>query len=443
MNKSLVIVLLFLLFHTLVPLSSRAQDPAYLEQLKRKARFNNPPAFDTSLNFFLLFNGKQINYLYPLYQAYGKENKFKTIFKPDGYYRNLSQLLGFAGDYKASTEALENSYEKLDDQSLKDINSTIAALNKIEFLNAKEFVLQAASGSQLLLINEAHDKPQHRAFTLSLLQGLYDQGFRYLAMEMLNNYRTHNLKSVDAYTGHYCMEPVGGELARKALQIGFQLVSYEDTAYNKHTVSESDSIQATNINAVLLKDPKAKILVHAGYAHIAKKKADDKYTPMAMWLKKISGLEPLSVDQTNLTEQSTFNYGAQFYEAVIRKFPITKPSVALINRRLINISGSDLYDVAVIHPPTIYKHGRPSWLDFDGTRQETRINPTEKNLYLLQAYYGNEYNEIAVDKLVPADQTYIPGEDGYYSLFLQKGNYILVYRDIDYQVIATKDWEVK
>jgi len=44
---------------------------------------------------------------------------------------------------------------------------------------------------------------------------------------------------------------------------------------------------------------------------------------------------------------------------------------------------------------------------------------------------------------VPADQTYIPGEDGYYSLFLQKGNYILVYRDIDYQVIATKDWEVK
>ena len=442
MKNVFAIVLALVIFQSFAVIRVYAQNPAYLDQIKRKARFSNPPVFDTSLNYFLLFNGKQINYLYPLYQAYGKESKFKTIFKPEGYYRNLSQLLGFAGDYKASTEALETSYEKLDDESEKDITSTIASLSNIEFLNAKEFVMQAAFERRIVMINEAHDKPQHRAFTISLLQGLYDQGFRYLAMDMLNNYANHNLKSVDANTGHYCMEPVGGELARRALQIGFKLVSYDDIEPGKHSASESDSIQAVNINSILLQDPSAKILVHAGYAHIAKK-ANAQYTPMAIWLKKISGIDPLSIDQTNLTEQSTFNYGARFYEAVIKKYSITKPSIALINRRPINISGSDLYDLAVIHPPTKYSHGRPTWLDFDGIRQETRINPTEKDLFFLQAYYVNEYNEVVVGKIVPADQTYIPADDGYYSLYLQKGKYILVYRDVEYNIIATREWDVK
>jgi hypothetical protein len=71
------------------------------------------------------------------------------------------------------------------------------------------------------------------------------------------------------------------------------------------------------------------------------------------------------------------------------------------------------------------------------------VNPTEKDLFFLQAYYVNEYNEVVVGKIVPADQTYIPADDGYYSLYLQKGKYILVYRDIEYNIIATREWEVK
>jgi hypothetical protein len=39
-----------------------------------------------------------------------------------------------------------------------------------------------------VLINEAQTS-RNIAHSLSLLQGLYDQGFRYLAMEMLNNYK--------------------------------------------------------------------------------------------------------------------------------------------------------------------------------------------------------------------------------------------------------------
>lgn len=436
--KGIVVILLVMIGY-----GALAQNPVYLEQLRRKSIANSPTAFDSSLNYFLLFNGKQINYLYPLYQALGKEKKFKTIFTNEGYYRNLSQLLGFAGDYSASVQALQNSYAPVDAASQKDIQTTIAGLSNIQFVSAKEFVMQAVYGNRVLMLNESRDKPQHRAFAVSLLKGLYDQGFRYLAMDMLNNYSNHQLTAVSAYTGHYTMEPAAGELAREAIDLGFTLVSYDDTAYNRHSASESDSIQAANINAILKKDSSSKIFVYASYAHIAKKKNDDRYTPMAMWLKKLSGIEPLCVDQTNLTEQSTFNYGDAFYKELIHKYTFTKPSVAIINRRPINISGSDLYDFAIIHPPTTYIHGRPDWLAFDGLRQESRVNPTEKNLFLLQAYYANEYSEKTVGGLVPADQTYIPADDGYYSLFLQKGSYILVYRDIDYDIIATRDWEVK
>jgi hypothetical protein len=47
-------------------------------------------------------------------------------------------------------------------------------------------------------------------------------------------------------------------------------LSLEDS-YNKHTVSESDSTQAANISAVLLKD-QSKNSGSAGYAHIAKRR---------------------------------------------------------------------------------------------------------------------------------------------------------------------------
>src|SRR4249919_3453450 len=136
--KGVVVVSLLIMGH-----GAFSQNPVYLEQLRRKSIANNPPAFDTSLNYFLLFNGKQINYLYPLYQALGKDKKFKSIFTNEGYYRNLSQLLGFAGDYSASFQALQTSYAPVDEASRNDIQSTIAALSNIQFVNAKEFLLQA------------------------------------------------------------------------------------------------------------------------------------------------------------------------------------------------------------------------------------------------------------------------------------------------------------
>ena len=57
-------------------------------------------------------------------------------------------------------------------------------------------------------------------------------------------------------------------------------------------------------------------------------------------------------------------------------------------------------------------------------------------------YYEKEYNEENVNLLIPADQTYITNTEGYYCLYLQKGKYKIVLRDITYKVLSVKDREV-
>jgi hypothetical protein len=53
--------------------------------------------------------------------------------------------------------------------------------------------------------------------------------------------------------------------------------------------------------------------------HISPKEGGCKYADGNV-VKENLGLEPLSVDQTSLTEQSTFNYGAHFYEPLFGNF---------------------------------------------------------------------------------------------------------------------------
>ena len=96
-----------------------------------------------------------------------------------------------------------------------------------------------------------------------------------------------------------------------------------------------------------------------------------------------------------------------------------------------------------MHPATAYQQNRPTWLSLNGERKATLIQPTEKMLFFVQAYYENEYNIDLLNYLVPADQTYIANRDGYYCLYLRKGKYKIVLRDVSYKVLAIKDMEVQ
>jgi hypothetical protein len=261
-------------------------------------------------------------------------------------------------------------------------------------------------------------------------------------METFNNLSNHCLDSLNVFTGFYTNEPVAGELVRKALATGYKLVSYEDTLIQNHTGSQRDSIQAVNIYDIIKKDPAAKILVHAGYSHISEEKTDSYGATMGWWFKRISGLDPFTVEQTDMTESGESELGRLFYQYFTKKYSITEPSVIFENKRPLNLLKKKGYDLLVVHPHTVYQNERPSWLSFNGERKPTLIQPTEKSLFLVQAYYEKEYNEGIVNVLIPADQTYIPTREGYYCLYLKKGKYKIVMRDITYKVLSTKDLEI-
>jgi hypothetical protein len=420
--------------------------PVPVQHLIEYCKNNTAVGYSPRLNVLTLTPKDNLHYLFPFYNALHDEEKFKQLYGDKGYYDELSQYFAFAGDYRTAMDYLVKSYDSVSDKIRTRVYRTAEELKDIQQVNARHYISFAAKNQRVVMINEAYSKPQHRAFTLTLLADLYRHGFRYLAMEMLDNFPNQVLSRVNMHTGYYVGEPVAGELVRGALALGYTLVPYEDTLAAVHTPNQRDSVQAANIYAILQKDSTAKILVHASYAHISKKRQADGHIPMALAFWQLSGINPLTIDQTDMTEESNFGYGRVIYQAYVRFFPVSEPSIALsISKNTpVNVTDKDLYDLTVIHPPSIYEDGRPTWYNLDGTRQKTYIKPTAPTAFLVQAYYQNEIddNEGKPWQLVPADQTYILGSRKAYMLYLKKGKYKVYFRDMNYQILSTLNIEV-
>jgi hypothetical protein len=434
-----IYLLFFLLF--IKGASSFSQLNSSLEQIKRYAVHNRVSNFDSAkVNFDNRVQGS-LHYLLPVYIALLNEPGVKEKYSDVGFYDNASQYISFTGDYLSALQFAEKGFDKLDSSVVAGIPGHVNEFKDISHIDARKYIVDKAKDQQVLMINEAHCKPLHRAFTFSLLDDLYKQGFMYLAMEAFNNYTDRSLQKVNINTGHYITEPVGAELARRALSLGYTLISYEDTS--RFSGSQRDSVQAANIFKVLQQDSAAKIIVHAGYGHISEKSFDSGYIPMGLAFKKLSGIDPFTIDQIEMTEGSVFEYGRIFYDNYIKKYPVQNVSVAIQENKPLSPLENSGFDLTIIHPKTIYKNGRATWYSLSGLRTEMAIKPTERNLFMVQAYYENEYSEKRLGLIIPADQTYVAAENGYYYLYLQKGRYKLVYRDINYQPISTKDIEVK
>jgi hypothetical protein len=415
-----------------------------VQRLKNYCLETTPIGYSPHLGVLILTPKDNVHYLFPLYHGLRDEQKFRRIYSDKGYYDEMSQYFAFAGDYETALQYLVKGYDTIDDATAHKIYKTASSLKNIEHVDARRYIHLEAKTRRVIMINEAFAKPLHRAFTLSLLADLYRMGFHYLALEMLNNFSDKSLSRVTMHTGYYACEPVAAELIRTAISLGYTLVPYEDTAAGIHTPTQRDSIQAENIYAVLKQDTAAKILVHASFTNISKKPGPNGFIPMALAFRNISGIDPLTIDQTDMTEESNFAYGRIIYQAYLAKFPLTEPSIALVKDNPVNVTDKDFYDLCVIHPPTQYKDGRPTWLDFGGLRQPFAVKPTVENVYFIQAYYLSEIlaNDSAPWQLIPADQTYIANGAGNYLLYLRKGKYRIYFRDINYQTLNTLNVDV-
>jgi hypothetical protein len=423
---------------------AKSQDDPNLQKLKAFATKYYPRGYDSSLNYLNLEPGGDLHYLYPLYQLFKQQDKFKALFGND-YFDELGRSVSFIEDYHSALQYQELLDDTIEEHSDKKINKTIEALKGIQHIDARRYISFLAKDYKVIMLNESPAKGLHRAFAISLLEELFKKGFHYLAMEMLNNFSNHSLTKLTIATGYYTAEPVAGEFIRKALEIGYTLVSYEDTdaLISHHNASERDSIQAKNIYDIIRKDPSAKIFVYGSNGHISEKTTEQDYIPMGLMFKRISGIDPLTIDQTDMCEGSNFSYGNELYNAYVQKYIFSSPSVAMINNDAVCVTNNDNYDVCVIHPPTVYRDGRPEWLSLYGIRRPVYIHPSNKDVFLVQAYYQAEANEYGPGKIVPADQSYIPTNKGNFLLYLRKGKYLVIYRNFGYHLIGKLKIEVE
>ena len=433
--------ILILLAVVALPSFCFSQASPQLKIVQEFALHNMPRFYDSTLKFINLKPRGDLNYLYPLYQLFKEESKFKQMETDIGYNSEMSGAASFLGDYQTVLEYHRKNYEPLDASTEKKLHKIIEDLKDINNASAEKYISFAAKDRQVIMINEAYDKPLHRAFTLSLLDDLYKKGFRYLAMETLYNVPEASLDRLTSATGYFTNEPIGGELVRRALELGFKLIPYEDIEVS-HTLNQKEAIRAANIYKIIEQDHSAKILVVGSYGSIEKNLPDNNYVPMGMAFKKLSGIDPLCIDQASMSDEGDFAYGKALYDAYTDRFSVVAPSVPLLDGQAINITNNDAYDICVIHPHTTYKDNRPVWLSLGGLRKLTYVKATVAKTFLVQAYYDYETNLNGPGKVVPADQTYISTNNDNYALYLRKGKYLVTFRDVGYHLIGKLNIEV-
>jgi hypothetical protein len=240
---------------------------------------------------------------------------------------------------------------------------------------ALDALARAAAAAQVVMINEAHHVPQHRAFTLELLKRLRRQGFTHFAAETLYeaDTRLNERGYPTAQTGFYTAEPVHGDLIRSAIRLGYRVVPYE--AEGVQNADERERGQARNlIERILKSDQQARILIHAGYDHIDEKGADRVgAVTMAQRFKEATGIDPFTIDQTEMTEHSAPDYEHPLYRHVQSRWLALRPTVFRNARGRLWALEPDRHDVTLFHPRSRYTNGRPDWLRLGGSRKPYRL----------------------------------------------------------------------
>lgn len=268
---------------------------------------------------------------------------------------------------------------------------------------AVDAIAALAQGRQAVFFNENHSNVLTRTLTVQMLARLRAQGFDHFAAETL--YSTDKSLATRGYptsaTGFYTEEPVYAEMVRSALRLGYVVVAYE---------AESDAIgdarereQARNlIRRVLDRRPDARIVVNAGYAHIQEAGRYFDGQSMAQHFTQMSGIDPLTIEQTFMTPHATARDDHPLYAAVIQRL---QPQQPIVFRDAAGTAWSlraDAYDVSVIFPAETLRRGRPAWLALGGERLPYPITSALcENQYpcLIEARYGSER-----DEAIPADR---------------------------------------
>ncbi len=246
--------------------------------------------------------------------------------------------------------------------------------------DAIQEIVARARKTNIVILNEAHYSPRDRAFALRVAKALRPLGYKTLAAETINNNQpesgplaTDQLKRdgfVRFGTGSYTVDPVFARFLREALALGYEPISYEQTkAQNRpgSGIPEREQAQADNLMLKIFSGrPKEKVLIFVGHGHLAEV-AGKHGELMGARLKRMTGIDPLTIDQVGVTDLSASTRDAY----TVASGRIGQGSAVFFEGAnplvLESLPGS--IDLQVIHPRRSYRAGRPTWLAELGGKQ--------------------------------------------------------------------------
>jgi hypothetical protein len=258
-----------------------------------------------------------------------------------------------------------------------EVNGNVQAADAV-----KEIVRQARS-AQIVILNEDHLEPRHRAFALQVARALRPLGYRHLALEALiadyqdsgaaEQMRKLTERGHPVFTdGMYTNDPMFADFLTQAIALGYQPQAYDGgprTAGDR--VAAREQSQAENIaRRILATDPRAKVLVYVGFRHATEVPFDGGLGRQMDWmarrLKRITGIDPMTIDQrehipAECLSERILREGIRvnrFGDVVLRKN----------GRPFAFGSYRGAVDLHVLHLPVAPISGRPAWMTQVGRR---------------------------------------------------------------------------
>lgn len=384
------------------------------------------------------------------------------------YDGTVSATLATSGHYR---ECLQ--YEAIDSGRL---NMKIG-INRPKIIDGRDFIIQQAKSFRMVMINEAHNRPQHRIFTKSILKDLYDQGFNVLMVEGMRYSSNVMSKGYPVDTdGVYINEPIYASMIRYARKIGFDIETYyyyesKKIPYWDDTIKlddrgsvkyinyiDKDSLvikvlpsgdktyyqtsryeqeQAKNVYNIMQRHPNSKFLMHVGYCHLCEYAESE----MASKLKRIlNGEDFLTIDQTLLNEQR--NITDTISHTILKRDHPFFVEDGLSNS--VHVTPGGRMDYLLLNSKLADSLGRPNYLFYDVEPRYVYNIPgnfTGPEDYIFAAYPIDEYN-VEKEHTIAVDVVYAKKGATAPPLLLYKGKYALLRKGRD-DVYKRMDIEVR
>jgi hypothetical protein len=384
----------------------------------------------------------QYLYMQTKYDA-NHERAFQLIF---GQY--LSWYQTFIGDYDGAAASFSIAQPPQADDGASPLTGGYTAKP------AADVILQLTKNRKAVFFNEAHSAPITRTLTIELLTKLRAQGFDYFAAETL--YRSDKDLNRRGYptpdSGFYINEPLYGEMVRTALKLGYKVLPYDVENAGAGDVRELAGAQ--NLYHVFKQDPHARLVVDAGFAHIQK---SGKYlggSSVVEFFQRMSGIDPLCVEQTMMIQHARPDQDHPYYAAVMQALHPTQPLAFVDGDKTWTLKPKQ-YDLSVIFPAAPHNDLRPDWLTLDGLRTPYPVGGEMCRSHfpcLIEAHYANEgADAVAADRallnVIEADasltERVLTGHGSVQSrLFLRPGKYRITATDRDNHELTSREVDI-